>query len=260
MSYLVEVAWAIFLPSNTLIACLLLSAVLFWIGAINWARVLFTASAAAILAITFLPITPLLNAPLETRFKTPELPENINGIVVLGGAVNPPLTELWGQPSLSHGAERMTESVALARHYPEAKLLFTGGPWSKGEISEAEVARLFFTQQGIPESRLILESEASSTHENAIFTRKLIEPGDSETWILVTSASHMPRAVGAFRKQGWQILPYPVDFESREVGGLTWPPHVGKALADFDFVVREWTALIWYRLADRTDNLLPAQN
>lgn len=260
MSYLLEVAWAVLQPSNTLIGTLILSAVLFWIGRRKWGQGLFIASTSAILAVTFLPVTSLLYVPLETRFETPELPENTDGIIVLGGAVSPTLTAKWGQPSLSRGAERMTEAVGLARHYPQTKIFFTGGPWSEDGMTEAEVGRRFFAQQGIAEDRLILEAKASSTYENAVFTRELVEPKADQIWILVTSAAHMPRAVGAFRKQGWKILPYPVDFEFRGITWLAWPPDTGRALADFDFVIREWVALTWYRLAGRTDSFLPAQN
>lgn len=258
MSDLFEVVWTIFRPSNLLIGCLILSGALFWIDRLKWARALLVISSAAVAAIAILPVSALLYAPLEARFEMPDLPANIDGIVVLGGAVNPLITAEWGQPSLSSGAERMTEAVGLAKRYPAAKLLFTGGPWRKRGLSEADVAQLFFAQQGIEDSRLILESKASSTYENAVFTRELVEPVADETWILVTSAYHMPRSVGTFRKQGWRILPYPVDFKTTEMAWMMWPPDVGRALAAFDFILREWVSIIWYRLAGRSDSLLPS--
>ena len=123
---------------------------------------------------------------------------------MLGGAVDQNLTEARGIPALNGAAERMTEFVVLARRYPEAKLVFTGGQGSlvHGGTTEADVARRLFDALGVPEARVTYEDEARNTWENALLTRRLVEPKPGETWLLVTSASHMPRSVGAFRQAG----------------------------------------------------------
>lgn len=251
--------WPAFLPSNVIALCLIGSGVFFWIGWRRTGSTLILLGGGSLCAVALFPLSALLFEPLEARFTANQLPDQVDGIIVLGGAVNPWITKEWGQPSLSAGAERMTECVALAKRYPLAKLVFTGGHWGKSEdqLSEANVASAFLKQQGIPESRLILEDRATSTYQNAVYSHALVEPKEGEIWVLVTSAAHMPRAVGAFRHAGWSIVAYPVDFRTTGWKGITWPPAVGQSLHDFDYVVREWMSLAAYWLLDQSGELLP---
>lgn len=259
MASLLEVIWHFVLPSNAIALCLIASGVAFWLGRTRPGRVLFSIGGLSLVAIVLLPITPLLFEPLEQRFTANQLPDKVDGIIVLGGAVNPWITDHWKQPSLREQAERMTEGLALARSHPEAAFLFTGGRWgsSKKQLSEADVARAFFKQQGLPEARPIFEDRATSTFENAVYGFDLVDPKEGEVWVLVTSAAHMPRAVGAFRRAGWSVIPYPVDFRTTGVIRIGWPPAVGLAISDFDYVVREWMSLVAYWLLGQSDELLP---
>jgi len=259
MAGLLEVFWHFALPSNTVAILLITSGIAFWLRRMRLARVLFATGGLYLTAIILFPLPIILYEPLEQRFKANKIPDNVNGIIVLGGAVNPWATEQWSQPSITAAAERMTEGVALAKRYPKAKFLFTGGRWggSQEGLSEADVARMFFEQQGLANTRTLYEDKATSTFENAVYSYELIEPRDDEVWVLVTSAAHMPRAVGAFRTAGWNVMPYPVDFRTTGVIRMPWPPAVGEALYNFDCVVREWMSLIAYRLLGQSNELLP---
>jgi uncharacterized SAM-binding protein YcdF (DUF218 family) len=86
----------------------------------------------------------------------------------------------------------------------------------------------------------------------------MIQPGPNEVWLLVTSAQHMPRAVGVFRKIDWPVIPYPVDYETAEIEMLASWPGVAGSLKGLNSVMKEWVGLVAYYVMDRTDELFPA--
>ena len=104
----------------------------------------------------------------------------------------------------------------------------------------------------------MLESESRTTAENATFTRQLVSPKPGERWLLVTSAFHMPRSMGAFRKAGFEVEAYPVDWRSRGWSDLASPfSSLSMGLARTDTAVHEWTGLIAYWMTGRSSELFP---
>ena len=155
--------------------------------------------------------------PLEERIpRIARAPDKVDGIIVLSGALDSAISAERGLPSLNGAAERLTEFVALARGYPDARLVFTGGSGSlvSGELPEADPARTLLSELGIAPERVVFEHRSRNTYENAIFTRELVRPQPGQTWILITSASHMPRSVGIFNKLDWPVIPWPVGYKS----------------------------------------------
>lgn len=212
-------------------------------------------------AVLATPIAPWIVMPLEDRFARPaEPPSRVDGVIVLGGAVDQNLTEARGIPALNGAAERMTEFVVLARRYPEAKLVFSGGQGSlvHGGLTEADVARRLFGALGVPESRVTYEGDARNTWENALLTRRLLEPKPGETWLLVTSASHMPRSIGAFRRAGWEVVPWPVNYRTGHGFAALYDAPFLDRLQMFESGLREWLGLVVYRALGRSDALFPA--
>jgi uncharacterized SAM-binding protein YcdF (DUF218 family) len=219
---------------------------------------------ALLLLVAVFPIETTMLAALEDRFPPPRmLPERVDGIIVLGGGLNPVISAARGQVSLNSAAARLTELVPLARRYPEARLIFTGGSGSllSQEIKEAVYAKEFYDKIGFDSSRIIFESQSRNTRENALLSKEVINPKPGETWLLITSAFHMPRAIGCFRAIGWPVLAYPVDYAT--IGG------VGFGLADLRFspaaglgglrvVLHEATGLLSYVLLGWTESILPA--
>jgi uncharacterized SAM-binding protein YcdF (DUF218 family) len=169
----------------------------------RWGLKLAGAAVLAIALATLLPIGGWLTIPLENRFPAPaDYPPDIDGIVVLGGGVDGALTKARDQPSFRETMERFAAIPELARRYPDAKVLFTGGAaWNSaaGDLSEAEVIADFLARQGLPEDRVILEGQSRSTRENALRSLPLAQPQPGERWLLVTSAMHMPRSIGVVR-------------------------------------------------------------
>jgi uncharacterized SAM-binding protein YcdF (DUF218 family) len=256
-----KLGWALVRPGNLLAMVLILGRLL-QISHRPVARCLgrrLTSSGILLVAaLTLLPVGQITLRPLEERFPQPELPTRIDGIILLGGSVHTEMSADRGQPVLNGAAERITEFVALARRYPKARLVFTGGSGFvfAGDLREADVIRQVLDDLGFDISRIAFERESRNTYENALFSRPLVSPQPGETWLLITSAAHMPRSVGIFRHAGWPVLAYPVDY--RSTSGLTWSPDLLSGLDALNESVREWVGLAAYRLMDRTDAWFPA--
>jgi uncharacterized SAM-binding protein YcdF (DUF218 family) len=254
-----KLLWTVLVPGNLLL--LLLLAGLFQLARSRRRRGLALAMLAALLllAVAVLPVGQWAAAPLEARFPIPGVPARLDGIIVLGGAVEPEISYAHGQIALNDAAERITEALALAQRHPEAKLLLTGGDATvlpRLGDTEAEVMRAIFVQLGVAPERLLIENRSRNTFEDAALSRDLAQPKPGEIWLLVTSAWHMPRAVGCFRKVGWAVLPYPVDFHSEAAPRPDFA--LSGHLALLDLIAKEWAGLVAYRLLGRTDTLFPA--
>lgn len=238
----------------------LLIALIFMRSRPRLARTLLVAALLAILALTLLPLGSLLLAPLEDRFPRPAaLPSEVAGIVVMGGSFDLPVSGARRTIALNGTAERLTTAVTLARRYPDAKIWFSGGTNEllPDDQLEADEARAFFVEMGIAPDRVVLEAEARTTHENAERLAAMATPEGSGIWLLVTSASHMPRSVGVFRKIGWPVLPYPVDYRTTGRFEIDEPRFLVE-LGNLDAALHEWVGLVAYRILGYTDALLPA--
>lgn len=223
-------------------------------------RFLLGLSAAGFVAFAILPIGEWMIRPLETRFPQPPLPATVDGIILLGGALDPAVSAVWDRPTLTHAGERILVAPVLARRYPEAPLVFTGGSGAlslaKEEPPEAPLAHQVLTEWlQVPAERLILEAKSRNTIENAAFVRDLVRPSPGETWLLVTSAWHMPRAMGVFRAAGWSVIPYPVDYRSRGEAHLRFDLRTNLDIATL--AAKEWVGLTAYWLTGRTSSLFP---
>jgi uncharacterized SAM-binding protein YcdF (DUF218 family) len=250
--------WFFAAPSALLILGALIGAAF---SARRGGQLLALGCVAALLVIGAAPAGALLIAPLENRFPAPprDLPPPA-GVVVLGGAIDDDLTRARGQTTFDEGAERLTEAVILARRYPSARIVYTGGSNSLlgRPSSEAEDARRLLVAMGVDPQRITLESRSRNTDENARFTAALVHPQPDQTWLIDTSAFHMPRAMGLFRKAGFDAIAYPVDYRS-EGGRSDWRVNVSlpRGLALFDLAAHEWVGLLAYRLTGRIDSWLP---
>ncbi|WP_448205030.1 YdcF family protein [Azospirillum sp. sgz302134] len=212
------------------------------------------------LVIAATPIPSLVALPLEERFERPNLPDRVDGVIMLGGAVDPRLSYERGEPSLNSAAERIFVFADLIRRYPQAKHVFTGGSGLllDTELREDGPVRGALVQAGIDPDGVIFENESRNTWENAVYSQRLVQPKPGERWLLVTTAFHMPRSVGIFRRVGWDVTPYPVDYRTRKGGRPYLQFSLDENLSILHAAVREWIGLISYRLMGRTDSLFPA--
>jgi uncharacterized SAM-binding protein YcdF (DUF218 family) len=256
------VAWFFATPSNLLVALIALGLLLALVPRL---RRIGLAAASLFTFLTLVmglsPLSSLILRPLELRF--PLLRHDggpIEGIILLGGAVEADDSAALGQLVASDSAERVLATVALARRHPDVPIVISGGSatvFASG-TAEAPVTARYFKEVGIDPRRLIVEDRSRTTAENAVFTKALLGQEPGRRWLLVTSAWHMPRAVGAFRQAGFPVVAYPVD--SRTGGGAgawRWFASVSEGLRRLDVGVKEWVGLLAYRWTGRTSEFFP---
>jgi uncharacterized SAM-binding protein YcdF (DUF218 family) len=260
--YISKVLWFCLQPSALLLIMLMTGVVLVATRhqRIGWRLVL--ASTALLFVGGVLPLGTWLILPLEERFARADISGHpVDGIVVLGGMEDARVGAARHAHALNEAAERLTETAALARRFPQAKIVLTSGAIQIVSAPNVGADEMDFVLRdlGVGEDRLVLEREARDTWENAVKTKALVAPKPGEHWLLVTSASHMPRAVGVFRKAGFTIEPWPVDY--RTAGwwdALRLMESPAEGLRRLDLAVHEWLGLVAYRLTSRSDELFPA--
>ena len=245
-------------PSGLLPILFCAGVALIALGALRTGRALAAGAGVLYLLCAFTPLGMALLHSLENRFPKPA--ENMSapdGIIVLGGNA----TEVWvvgdDKLILSARAPRLIAAAALARQYPKARLLcscaLTAPP---GALNEGEMAKAMLREQGVNPARMIFEETSRNTHENGAFASGMMHPRPGERWVLVTSALHMPRAAGVFRNEGFNIIAWPAVYTGAQSGwGFLHEPR--EALMVTDMAVREWAALLAYRLSAKTEALFP---
>ncbi len=256
-----KIFWWIVAPSNVFLVLLVAGVALLWTPWRRSGRRLLAGLTAAALIVAVLPIGAWMIGPLESRFpQIREIPASVVGVITLGGAVNQFMTAARDQTALSGGAERLTEFIAIARRRPELRLVYTGGSGSltRQDLKETLVARRLFGEIGFDPALVVYEDQSRNTYENAVMTHALIRPEPDDTWLLITSAMHMPRSVGVFRKAGWTVLPYPVDYRTDGTGEVHFFSGIGAGLGGLSTAIKEWLGLFAYRAMGRTDSLFPA--
>ena len=249
------------IPSNLLMAIGLIGLVLLFTRFRRLASWLIVTSLVLIALIGYSPLGRILLLPLEDRFPPWDATRGApDGIVVLGGAISPDISAGRGVVALTGAAERLTVTAVLAHRYPNARIIFTGGTASLDPTRplEAPLAVKQFESLGVAHDRITAEEQSRNTIENAVFSRLLADPKPGERWLLVTSASHMPRAIAAFRAAGFPVEAYPVNWHTRgrRDAAELFDSFVG-GLAMTDNAAHEWMGLVVYWITGRTSELFP---
>jgi uncharacterized SAM-binding protein YcdF (DUF218 family) len=259
--YTSKLVWFFLQPSNAISIFFCLGLVYFLFHRNRTGAILLATGAAFYVIAGFSPLSTALMLPLEQRYSRADPAEiSPTGVIVLGGAINTQVSAARGSATLTDSGERLTEAVRLSRLYPKARIVFSGGDGllSSTDVTEASTARKFFIGMGVSPERITLENLSRNTYENAVFTSEALKPKAGEQWLLVTSAFHMPRAVGCFRAAGFNVTPWPVDYRTsgwKDLRLIFVQPSDG--LRQLDLALKEWLGLLAYRLSGRTDRLLP---
>jgi uncharacterized SAM-binding protein YcdF (DUF218 family) len=261
---LAKVLWLLAQPSSLIVATLIAGAALAHGKRWRLARALLWGGLVALLIGGLSPLGDLMIRPLEDRFPRPDLDRPgppVAGIIVLGGAEDGRAADSPQLAALNEAAERYTEAVALTRRLPGARVVFSGGSGAlvPSGPAEAELAGRLLVALGVPRDRITLESKSRDTYENAQFTARLVGPAPGERWLLVTSAWHMPRAMDCFRRAGFPVEAWPVDYRTpRRLDPTHLQSSIPEGLRRIDFITREYVGLAMYYLAGRTQSLWPA--
>lgn len=260
--YVSKTVWFFLQPLNLAIFLLGAALVAGWFGRRRLLRAGAFLSLLVLVVSAWTSLGALMLNPLEERFRRPSpAPEKVAGIVVLGGGLEGAINLARGGYDLNRGGDRLVETAVLARRYPDAKVVISGGTGTvllEGEGDAATAPRLL-EALGIPSDRLILEGQSRDTYENAVFTNALVTPGPGETWLLVTSAFHMPRAKALFDKAGFATVPWPVDYRTSGREGISlFADDPEDALSNTTLALREWLGLAAYWLSGRIDTPFPS--
>lgn len=254
--------WIVVSPDSIFIILLTLCLILFLFKQTKIATILLALLTFCALFISFFSVGDWMLYPLEKRYQhNPDLPEQVDGIIVLGGSIVPDRSVEWRQLETNHSHERLTSFIQLAQYYPNARLVFSGGNASTDidKPTEAEIVETYFLKSGISPERLFIENKARNTAENASYSRKLVNPQADETWLMITTAYHMPRAMGVFCQQDWNVIPYPVDHQT--LPSELYRPGFGLTGHLYNLVLasHEWLGLLAYYLTGKTQQLFPSQ-
>jgi uncharacterized SAM-binding protein YcdF (DUF218 family) len=244
-----KLAWFVLAPSHFIVWTSVAAAGLLLAGRMHEGRIAAVVSAAMLLFLGVFPLGTWLVRPLEDRYPRPPWPKHVDGMLILGGGLDPVVLASRGVPAEEHSEPRLVAGVELARRYPNARIIFSGGSALLGSNhrSESEVARYVFGQLGLNGARLSLEARSRDTWENIALSRKIARPRPGQVWILVTSAVHMPRAMESATAQGWKMVPWPSDYLTTP-DGLTGFLHISENLSLVDAGVHEWFGSLAYRL------------
>ena len=249
----------LFVPSNVLFSLCAL-ALLLLILRVRGASAFAAAGLCVSLVAAFSPLGNMMLVPLESRFPYMQLAEEpIAGILVLGGSFDTRGHGYLNTILLKEDSDPMAVIPALAKQYPNARILFSGGSDAPApEPSEASVAKRYFMSFGIEERRIAVEERSLTTEENARFSADMVHPTPDARWLLVTMAYHEPRAMGAFRKQGFNVIAFPVGARTHGWSDF-WRSE--KTAADniryIDVAAHEWFGLVQYKLSAYSDAWFP---
>lgn len=247
-------------PSNVIAAL----AVIGLLAVVLRLRISGLVTTVALATLVLAALSPLGNAlltPLEQRYPELSYPDQgIDGIIVLGGSYDSVSHAYASVIVLEEDTEPMAVMVDLAHRYPGAKIIFSGGTnpsWGPGP-SEAAIVKRYFVSFGIAAERISIEERSLTTEENARFTAQMVHPTPSSRWLLVTSAYHMPRAMGTFRKAGFNVVAFSVGQRTHGWDESWWPASTATDnLRRVDIAIHEWIGLIAYRLSRYSDEWFP---
>jgi uncharacterized SAM-binding protein YcdF (DUF218 family) len=249
-----------FVPSNLLALGAVLGLVLLTLR-LRVAAIIAAFSLAATAVAALSPLGNMLLTPLEQRFPDGQYPtENIDGIIVLGGSYDTESHSYLSTIVLREDTEPLAVMVDLARRYPKAKIIFSGGSEDpKDIVSEAKTVKGYFISFGIAPDRILTEERSQTTAENARFTADLLHPAARSRWLLVTSGYHMPRAVGAFRQAGFDVIAFPAGLRTHGWRDMWRPENTATDnVRRVDIGVHEWVGLLDYKLKGYSSEWFPA--
>ena len=257
-----KILWVLVSPASLLILLLAGGLALGWASRpalVKTGRRLCVFVALCFMLIMLLPVGDWALTPLENRFAF-DPPDQVDGIIILGGDEKTEITSERGVPVALDSMRRYVTFADMARRYPDAKLVFSGGSprlHPKGRVLDSDVARAILTDIGVPTDRMIFEKNSRNTHENAVFSADIVRPEAAQNWLLVTSAWHMTRAMGCFRKAGWNVYPAPTGYFTTGKYRLSPSFRFEEQLRALNFAAHEYIGLASYWLMGRTNALWP---
>jgi uncharacterized SAM-binding protein YcdF (DUF218 family) len=243
-------------PSVAVLILLAAGSILLFTRKAALGRLVVAAGVLLLLSFWLLPVNQWLLRPLENKFTRPANLARVDGILVLGGGLHPDILKSRHVPADEPSYDRLVAAAELAQRFPRARLIFSGGEIDglPPSATEASVAIVLLKNLGVPPHRIELEQRAQSTWQNLALSDVIARPKPTEVWVLVTAASHMPRAVAVARKIGWKVVPWPSSYMTSSGPEAVGEP-IERKLLEIRRAAHEWYGLVWYRLTGRIDSI-----
>ena len=256
--YLSKILWFFFNPFN-LMLLLIFGGLLSHLFQKNiLSKIFYSLSVIFFIISSVLPTGRFMLYSLEKNFHNQDtLPNEVEGVLILSGAIEGVLSIEYNTIHLNGNVERLIASIELINRYPKAEIIFSGGPayvFNK-KIIQADLAKEFFSKLGIDTHKIIFESKSRNTYDNIFFSRIIADPQLGEKWIVITSAFHMKRTLNIADKLKWNLIPYAVDFKQTKT--FSWMPSINflKNISIFQSAIHEWLGLIVYYLTGKSSNI-----
>ncbi len=257
-----KLAWGVLSPTNLIVILMALATIQLLRNRIRAAKRILIPTVLLYSILLAYPVGDYLMYPLETRFHKPEpLPDTIDGIIVLGGGENLKISVGWNTAEVGSGGDRFISAAILAKQYPDVPVLFSGGSGLlrfDTSTTGGNIARNLLTAVGINDDRLIIESQSRNTYENFSLLKDKL-PKLEGTYLLITSAFHMPRSIGIARQQHINVIAYPVDYYSNKPTLRQWDFSLLEHLYTLEIAWREWIGLTVYYWTGKSLQWLPQQ-
>ncbi len=260
--YASKIFWAVFAPSHLLVIVLLIGLIM---KRPSWLK--YTLQGVAVVGLAMCMILPLGNwaaLPLEQCYASLQTPlMKVDGVVVLGGALQSEPSYARKKCVFNSSADRVMALVHLMHQYPNASFVYSGG---SGDITlpqfrEADYVKKYLQDIGLDTKNLIAENQSRNTYENALYSLSSIPAG--QNWLIVTSATHLPRAMALFRKAAEEkqvsFHPYPVDYKTTGYFEMNTHFSLTSSLDMLDNVTKEYLGLFLNKLMGKTDTLWPCE-
>lgn len=259
--YLKHFLWSVVMPSSWLWYTIVYVLYLLHKGRIGLAKRVLIFWIGLIGFITLVPVGDFFLAPLENLYTLKPTITKPKVIVLLGGSENLYQSKSTGLSHLNGFATRYITTIQLAQKYPNAKIIISGGAGHTqfNGLSESIIGKHILLTAGIDNNRIVVEDQSRSTVDNALFTKLLVDKlhiSNLDTVVLVTTASHMPRAMGLFCHVGFtSITPYPTDYKAKNtLGRISF--NFAQNLIELNFAIHEWLGLFFNWITGKTQTLL----
>lgn len=254
-----RILWYVLAPSHLLVLLLFIGLALTWLKRPLGRRITM-AVAISLLIIVIAPVEHLLLAPLEQRIEQPAAIADIDSIIVLGGGQQRQLSHQFPYSGYGRHSGRMIAAVAIARQY-SVPIIFAGGQLLQDNTSypEAKSFEDILQLSDLKPEQVIINSESKDTYDNARFAKEITQQHGFKRSLLITSAAHMPRALGAFNRQKINIIPFPVEYQLVNSGRWFGFSTLVKKFYLIEYAAHEWLGLTKYYILGMSQNLLPTQ-
>lgn len=251
-----EIALAVFSPSALVVILLSAGVILLLTNKIKIAKIVLLVTLILTFIFSYNPIVDFVLDLNEKHYKTlslstlnQEQKDNIKFIVVLAGGYSSGNNIPLSSKLAPHTLTRLIEGLTLHKDFPSAKLVFTGKGWA--QKTEAQAMQEMALKLGVKKTDIILDNKSMNTYEHTIYLKEIIK---DETFLLVTSALHIQRAMGMFLKAGYKPIAAPTDHQLKRKYNLFSKSvftSKGANIYNSDLLFQEYLARIWARLVGR---------